>query len=103
MDHLDRFASQFPFSDRVGWVLVVATKADLWWSERDTVLDLYRGAAFQSVVKRICRHSAPVRAFSSTIEPFLGSVPADGKFGEMQRREVRSDFVTALVEQMAAS
>lgn len=100
IDHLDRFASQFPFINRIDWAITVATKADLWWTKRKEVLDYYNSEEFKQVTKRICRHTVPVRAFSSTIEPFLGSIPADGSFGEAQRRQVRSEFIEALLEQV---
>ena len=101
LEYLEAFSSQFPYIDQVDWAIVVATKADLWWNTESIVLSKYRDSKFQHVAKKICRHGAAVRPFSSTTEPFMKTVPSAINFSESKRRDIRLNLIASLIGQMA--
>lgn len=81
------------------WVLTAVTKADLWWEERDQVLDYYRNGNYNKAMKSIdpqLYHS--VLPYCSVGHKFYNVTPIDGTFDDSDRVRTNLHFLRQLVD-----
>lgn len=85
------------FDDKTAkWVLTVATKADLWWPDREKVEKYYSAGSYADALGTFkARHS--VVPYCSVIEPFYGT-KTSGKFGEHQKYALQNNLISCLLQ-----
>jgi energy-coupling factor transporter ATP-binding protein EcfA2 len=84
--------------DATRWVLTAVTKADLWWDQREAVIDYYETGAYAEELKRQdpgLKHS--VLAYSSVFHRFYGEAALAGTFDDQDRLETTRHFLQQLV------
>ncbi len=77
------------------WVLTVATKADLWWPDRDRVEKHYSEGSYAEGLGSF-RTSHTLVPYCSIIEPFYGT-KTSGRFGEHQKYALQSNLLDCLL------
>jgi len=85
--------------ETTAWITTVVTKADLWWSEKDTVLPHYQSGAYDAAIRQIdadIHHT--VLPYSSVVHKFYGVVPVDGEFDDATKTDINSRFLRKLVD-----
>lgn len=60
------------------WVLTVATKADLWWPERDRVEHYYSEGSYAEALGAF-KSVHTVQPYCSVIEPFYGTKTSEAR------------------------
>jgi len=81
------------------WVLTAVTKADLWWHEKDRVLDYYRNGNYNKAMKGTdpqLYHS--VLPYCSVGHKFYNVTPLDGTFDDSDRVRTNLHFLKQLVD-----
>lgn len=81
----------------VSWVLTVVNKADLWWDERESVVDHYENGRYNKALVRNGARSTLVLEYSATRHPFYGSAPMSGTFSEDDRMERQQVVLRELI------
>lgn len=90
--------------DYLPWVITVVTKADIWWNQREEVLEYYqRGEYGQDLHDRGGFGQTTVLPYSSVLHKFYGRVPLPGTFDDQDRRSLRSQLLLTLVQSVSRS
>ncbi len=80
-----------------GWLITLVSKADLWWSQRDTVLAHYeKGAYFQALGEAQALNHV-VLPYCSVIQMFYGEGEVSGRFQDRNREEAKAHLVDTLL------
>lgn len=83
--------------ETTSWILTAVTKADLWWSEHDAVVDYYENGPYAEELTRQdpgLKHS--VLPYSSVFHRFYGEAPLSGMFDDEDRLQTTTHFLQQL-------
>jgi energy-coupling factor transporter ATP-binding protein EcfA2 len=84
--------------DTTSWILTVVTKADLWWNQREEILEYYEKGTYAQEISSAdphLRHS--VLPYSSVFHRFYGAGPLAGTFDDEDRLQTTRHFLQQLV------
>jgi energy-coupling factor transporter ATP-binding protein EcfA2 len=84
--------------DTTSWILTVVTKADLWWNEREEILEYYEQGTYANEIQGAdphLRHS--VLPYSSVFHRFYGAGHLSGTFDDEDRLQTTRHFLQQLV------
>jgi hypothetical protein len=82
----------------LAFFFTIITKSDLWWHERDNVLDHYEKGDYASVLSEL-NFIGPKTAigYCSVLHPFFGTAASGGSYSDEDRMKARNELLTALV------
>jgi len=81
------------------WILTVVSKADIWWDQRDNILQYYNSGEYNDVLFSLNKHMENVIApYSSITNRFYNEVPCSGNFDDTQRKLYRQKLFKTLLE-----
>lgn len=84
------------------WFLTVVAKADLWWDEKDTVLDYYERGKYADAYGPLGWLGGPVvLEHCSVMHPFYNRVPISGHYSDDDRRRGREQLLASLLTAIA--
>lgn len=81
----------------VKWILTVVTKADLWWSDKDLVLEHYSSGPYHDLIKHYDqRIKHVVKPVCSVVHRFFDEAPVSGSFDDSIRSRLADAFITTV-------
>ncbi len=83
--------------DTVGWLITAVTKADLWWAERDKVLEHYSSGDYGKELVGAKELRPVVLEYCSVFQPYFGEAPMAGSFGDADRIRARGHLLKQLL------
>lgn len=81
----------------IGWVLTVVTKADLWWHQKDEVLNHYTAGPYYAALGDVKKLSPVVKEYCSVLHKFYGAAPLSGVFDEEDRVRTKANLLRQLI------
>ena len=81
-----------------GWLITLVTKADLWWSQRDTVLAHYEKGAYVQALGEAQSLNHIVLPYCSVIQMFYGEGEVSGRFQDRNREEAKAHLIDTLLK-----
>jgi hypothetical protein len=88
--------------DTAGWLITAVTKADLWWPERETVLEHYSNGDYGRELAGAKELRPVVLEYCSVFQPYFGEAPMAGSFGDADRTRVRGHLLKQLLVAVGA-
>jgi energy-coupling factor transporter ATP-binding protein EcfA2 len=83
--------------ETVDWLITVVTKADLWWNQRDEVLEYYQRGAYYEALGTAQSLNPVVLEYCSVFHKFFGEGPLSGTFDEDDRVRLRAHLLRELL------
>lgn len=78
-------------------LFTIATKADLWWENRDAVTTHYEGGEYGSVVRQTSNVPHSVLKYCSVVHPFYDRAAGANSFGDVERMSLRAHLLHQLL------
>lgn len=79
------------------WPVTVVTKADLWWRQREGVLDYYRSGQYHQALGEAQNLKPVVLEYCSIFQKFYGQIPMSGDFQDSDRIRVKAQMIRTLL------
>ena len=84
------------------WVFTVVTKADIWWDDRQQIMNHYASGAYGKALQVASSTTEKVVCpYSSLTSKFYGAVPCSGNFSDIERKSCRNSLFHKLAEAIA--
>ena len=99
-DEIDAVEEWLPLlasRETAGWLITVVTKADLWWSQRDAVLEHYSNGEYAQALQEAKELRPVVMEYCSVFHRYFGEAPMDGNFEEADRTRARGHLMKQLL------
>jgi GTPase Era involved in 16S rRNA processing len=81
------------------WIITVITKADIWWDNKQNVLDYYKNGLYSKALQAAYNPKAyTVVPYSSLTYKFYNVVPCSGNFSDAERKLLRNSLFQKLTE-----
>lgn len=96
---LDRVSEWLPHIDttNIRWIINLVNKADLWWDKIDDVNTYYENGVFSQAFKSVNNTTNILTIpYCSIIQPFFEN-STSGKFGDLDKHHLHSNFVHQLI------
>jgi energy-coupling factor transporter ATP-binding protein EcfA2 len=87
----------FGSRDYASWLITVVNKADLWWRDRDAVIEHYTKGAYGKKMAAAKELRPVAIEHCSVFQPFFGEAPMDGIFGDADRIRMRGHLLKQLL------
>lgn len=82
----------------VDWWITAITKADLWWNDRDEVVDHYVSGAYAVALETFCDVPWRVVEYCAVSDPFFGVAPGSSRFPRGKSQQCHSDLFKTILE-----
>jgi energy-coupling factor transporter ATP-binding protein EcfA2 len=83
-------------SSVANWIMTVATKADLWWSNKDAVLGYYESGEYQRLLTSFHAGHSSVLPYCSVVHRFYNIGSISGEFDAAERNKLREHLLHEL-------
>ena len=83
--------------DTTGWLITAVTKADLWWGDREKVMEHYSTGAYGAELANAKELRPVVIEYCSVFQPYFGEAPMDGTFGDADRTRAKGHLMKQLL------
>lgn len=97
LDQLDEWTPLLGSPLTMKWLMTVVTKADLWWDQREDAMQHYQAGTYHERLGQAQSLKPRVLMYSSVFSKFYGEAPHSGYFDEKDRRDLKHQFVQALL------
>lgn len=94
---LDEWKDLLGGAESAKWLVTVVTKADLWWKQREDVLDYYRSGQYHQALSEARNLKPVVLEYCSIFQKFYGQVPMSGDFQDSDRIRVKAQMIRTLL------
>ncbi len=94
----------YGIGSKATWIVTVISKADLWWSQRQEVVNYYsRGEYSQSLKGILPNMKRGCVEYCSVIHKFYGSLKLSGDFDDRERIKCKNEFINTILEMTSAN
>jgi energy-coupling factor transporter ATP-binding protein EcfA2 len=83
--------------DAADWLITVVTKADLWWSRRDEVMQYYQAGPYYDALGPAKSLHPVVLEYSSVFQKYFGKAPMSGDFEDADRIRAKAHLIQELL------
>ncbi len=83
---------------KVGWVLTLVSKADIWWNRRDEVMAYYSSDTYLRSLGKLSNIHIGVLPYFSIFHKFYGRSPLSGLVDDEDRYRLRVELIDRLLE-----
>lgn len=80
-----------------GWVITLITKADLWWSFRDEVIEYYESGAYFDRLGEAQQVHHIVLPYCSVIQMYYGAGETSGRFQDSDRKKAKAHLIETIL------